>query len=249
MDWHVRYTQQAGWTRDLRRYLFEKAGLARARRVLEVGCGTGAILSELTGQGDLHGLDIDPAALAQCRVNAPGAFITRGDALSLPYPPGTFDVTFCHFLLLWVRDPLRALLEMKRVTHPGGHVLALAEPDHTARVDEPEALAPLGRWQTESLRRRGADPSLGGQLGDLFSRAGLEIVETGAIRGAERAASPEGDPSPAERELEWAVLESDLAGFISTEDLQKMKSLDAEAWARGERRLHVPTYFAWGKIC
>jgi SAM-dependent methyltransferase len=249
MDWHARYTQQANWTGDLRHYLFEKAELARARRALEVGCGTGAILAGLKGQPDFHGLDIDPAALAQCRVHAPGALLTRGDALSLPYRAGAFDVIFCHFLLLWVRDPLRALLEMKRVTRPGGHVLVLAEPDYTARVDQPEALAPLGRWQTESLRRRGADPSLGGRLGDLFSLAGIEIVETGPIQGAERATSPEGDPSPAERQLEWAVLESDLAGSVSSEDLQKMKSLDEEAWARGDRRLQVPTYFAWGKIC
>ncbi|PIV25986.1 MAG: SAM-dependent methyltransferase, partial [Anaerolineae bacterium CG03_land_8_20_14_0_80_58_20] len=42
MNGHERYTQQARWTRDLRAYLFDKAGLRDARRVLEVGCGTGA---------------------------------------------------------------------------------------------------------------------------------------------------------------------------------------------------------------
>jgi len=45
------------------------------------------------------------------------------------------------------------------------------------------------------------------------------------------------------------VLESDLAGFVSSEDLHKMNVLDEQAWQRGERVLHVPTYFAWGKIC
>jgi hypothetical protein len=34
MNWHSRYLQQAAWTRDLRVYLFEQAGLANARSVL-----------------------------------------------------------------------------------------------------------------------------------------------------------------------------------------------------------------------
>jgi ubiquinone/menaquinone biosynthesis C-methylase UbiE len=45
MNWHNRFLQQAGWTRDLRTYLFAQAGIERARRVLEVGCGTGAVLA------------------------------------------------------------------------------------------------------------------------------------------------------------------------------------------------------------
>jgi ubiquinone/menaquinone biosynthesis C-methylase UbiE len=65
MDWHARYTQQANWTRDLRAYLFEKTELSGAGCALEVGCGTGAILSEVSTQADLHGLDIDPDTLAQ----------------------------------------------------------------------------------------------------------------------------------------------------------------------------------------
>ena len=150
MDWHARYTQQANWTRELRDYLFKRIGLTTAERALEVGCGTGAILSEIQTQS-LHGLDILPAALMEARVHAPAARLTRGDALSLPYPNECFEIVFCHFLLLWVSDPHRALGEMKRVTQPGGYVLALAEPDYSARVDEPTELASLGRWQTESL--------------------------------------------------------------------------------------------------
>jgi cyclopropane fatty-acyl-phospholipid synthase-like methyltransferase len=45
VDWHARYLQQARWTRPLREYLYGKAGVDSARRVLEVGCGTGALLA------------------------------------------------------------------------------------------------------------------------------------------------------------------------------------------------------------
>ncbi len=242
MDWHRRYLQQAKWTRDLRTYLFEQAGLNDASRVLEVGCGTGAILSELPDHILLHGLDIDRDALTQCRVHASRASLVQGNALELSYPNRTFDIVYCHFLLLWVTNPLQALLEMKRVAKPGGSVLAFAEPDYTARLDEPRELVPLGRWQTASLKRQGADPALGARLADLFFRAGLQIVETGTIQNA----GP--DPSPEEWEAEWAVIESDLAGFISSADLSKMKRLDEQARERGKRVLRVPTHFAWGQV-
>jgi SAM-dependent methyltransferase len=241
MDWHKRYLQQAQWTRELREYLFKQAGWNGASRALEVGCGTGAILSELPDHAGLHGLDIDRAALAQCQVHAPAAVLAQGDALRLPYRSETFDIVHCHFLLLWVKDPLQALREMKRAAKTGGHVLAFAEPDYTSRLDEPPALMPLGRWQAESLVRQGADPGLGGRLADLFSQAGLRLIETGTIQNVV------GEPSPEEWEMEWAVLESDLAGVVPGQQIQEMRRLDRQARARGTRRLHVPTYFAWGQ--
>jgi SAM-dependent methyltransferase len=242
MDWHKRYLQQAQWTRELREYLFKQAGLNEASRVLEVGCGTGAILSEVSSLTSLHGLDIDTEALAQCRVYAPETLLVRGDALELPYANNTFEIVYCHFLLLWVKDPLQALLEMKRVGKAGAHVLVFAEPDYTARVDTPPELVPLGQWQAESLRRQGADPGLGARLADLFFRAGIELFETGTIQNAGW------EPSAAEWANEWTVIESDLAGFISNDDIQKMKGLDQQARERGNRTLYVPTYFAWGHL-
>ncbi|MCB0119018.1 MAG: class I SAM-dependent methyltransferase [Anaerolineales bacterium] len=242
MDWHARYLQQAAWTRNLRAYLFNKAGLKDARRVLEVGCGTGAILRELETPAALHGVDLDPAALTQALVNARAASLTRGNGLSLPYSDSTFDIVYCHYFLLWVNDPLQAVLEMKRVTSRGGYVLALAEPDYSARVDKPEALRPLGEWQRDALKRQGANPGFGAQLAETFFQAGITLKETGTIQGAEN------EPSVREREMEWAVIEADLAESVSSVEIQKMKRLDEKAWERGERVLYVPTYFAWGQV-
>jgi ubiquinone/menaquinone biosynthesis C-methylase UbiE len=242
MNWHTRYAQQAKWTRDLRAYIFNKIQLNDSSCVLEVGCGTGAILSELPTHLSLHGLDIDPDALTQCKSRVPSASLIRGDALQLPYPENSFDVVYCHFLLLWVSYPMRALLEMKRVTKEGGNVIAFAEPDYRARVDKPEELVQLGKWQIASLKKQGADPNFGVRLAVSFFQAGIELIETGPIQNVEKEASVE------DWEIEWAVIESDLAGQVPDADIQKMKLIDKTARENGERVLHVPTYFAWGQV-
>jgi SAM-dependent methyltransferase len=209
--------------------------------VLEVGCGSGAILSGLATGAAIHGLDREPVRLSEARRYAPQARLVCADALKLPYASGVFDITFCHFLLLWIGNPLLALREMKRVTRPGGSILALAEPDYAARVDKPDELAVLGLWQAEALRRQGADPAAGSRLPELFRQAGIRLVETGSLQTA--GTHP---PTPGERELEWAVLEADLAGLLPVEEIQRLKRLDEAAWESGERVLHVPTYWIMG---
>jgi SAM-dependent methyltransferase len=208
-----------------------------------VGSGTGAILSTLHTSATLHGLDLDASALSQAHRHIPAACLTCGDAHFLPYPARAFDITYCHFLLLWVKHPLQVLLEMKRVTSSHGYVLALAEPDYTARTDQPDELIPLGRLQNESLQRQGADISLGARLADLFFRAGIKIIETGTIQNREHdtLTSEEG-------QAEWEVLESDLAGLLSKRELARWKKLDEDARLCGTRLLNVPTYFAWGQV-
>ena len=242
MNWHTRYAQQANWTRDLRNYIFEKVDLRNTSRVLEVGCGMGAVLSELPEKPQTYGLDINLDSLIECRAHATNAFLTEGNAMHLPFAASSFTIIYSHFLLLWVHDPLRALLEMKRVTEKDGYVIAFAEPDYLQRVDQPEEVIPLGKWQTESLIRHGADPGLGGRLAELFFEAGINIIETGVIQ------SQGNEPSSEEWKLEWDVLESDLKGWVPDQDIQKMKRLDQQARRQKTRILHVPTHFAWGRV-
>lgn len=238
MNWHSRYLQQAAWTRDLRAYIFAQAGLANARRVLEVGCGTGAVLREIDSPAALHGLDLEPASLAECKIHAPAVSLTCGDAHRLPYPDKSFDIAYCHFLLLWVNHPLQVVREMARVSR---YVLALAEPDYSQRVDEPPELAVLGKWQMDALRRQGANPSFGARLAETFHQAGIHITETGPIQGQAVMRTAE------DWKNEWAVIQSDLEDIAPEEEIKKMKALDEAARRDGKRTLHVPTFFAWGK--
>lgn len=244
MNWHTRYQQQARWTGNLRAYLFEKVGLAAAGQILELGCGTGALLESLPVKAGaaVHGADWNLASVMEACLHAPGVSLLCADGHCLPYPHSTFDLTFCHYLLLWVKNPAQVLAEMRRVTRPGGAVLALAEPDYGGRIDYPPALETLGRLQAESLRTQGADPQMGRKLAGLFAGAGLRQVETGILGSEWRISLPPTD------NLEWEVLQSDLAGNLPAQDIEKMRELDEEAWQTGQRVLFVPTFFAWGQV-
>jgi SAM-dependent methyltransferase len=235
---HRRYRQQAAWTQPARAHLLAAAGLPNAARVLEVGCGTGAVLSTLStaSRTGIFGIDIDLAALRFARREAK-ALLTGGDAERLPYSNAVFDITFCHFVLLWVRDPAAALAEMRRVTRPGGAVLALAEPDYSQRVDEPAELAPLGAAQTAALRAQGADPAVGGRLPELFEQAGFSKVESGQLEMQQASA--------ADWKLEHEVLRADLADAVGMESLLEK---DRAAWEAGRRVLQVPTFYAWARV-
>ena len=251
MDLHRRYLQQAAWTAELRHYLLTKVGLAGLGRILEVGCGTGVILKELANPRAgararpqaVHGLDISRDALVQSRTHQASARLCQGDARLLPYAEGSFDLTVCHFLLLWVSEPEQALREMRRVTRAHGHVLALAEPDYSARIDLPAELSSLGLLQARALAARGADTEIGSRLASLFHDAGMRIIETGTIAPWKPEAWTD-----QEFEGEWEILRDDLRGMLDPRELARLKKSDREARRAGVRTLHVPTYFVHAQV-
>lgn len=244
-DWHQRFTLQAQWTGDLRRYLFKRIGIQPNSRILEIGCGTGALLAEFLSfeHAQTYGLDINPEFLDLASRNAQEARLTRGDAHALPYPENSFDLAVCHFLLLWVSQPLSVLNEMARVTQRGGVLAALAEPDYGGRIDHPPELVRLGDLQAAALRVQGADPEMGRKLSGLFRNAGVKRIESGVLGGQWI------DSLTKEyRESEWAVLGSDLENYLSAAEIENLRQLDESAWAQGERVLFVPTFYAWGRL-
>jgi SAM-dependent methyltransferase len=249
MDWHTRYLQQAQWTAQLRSHLFKKAGIDAASRLLEIGCGTGAVLAGLpSSAAGLYGIDLSRSALAQAALHSPAAMLGCADATHLPFLNASIDMTFCHFTLLWVKAPLQVVMEMRRVTRSAGAVLALAEPDYGGRIDFPAELTELGRWQAESLQRQGADPLMGRKLAGIFTQAGLRHVETGILGGEWKSLPDDFPPGSDANELEWEVLQADLAGQVTPEQLDRMRQADQLARQRHERVLFVPTFYAWGVV-
>ena len=213
--------------------------------MLEVGCGTGVLTAELgrATRARVHGLDLERDFLALAQAGDRKTRFTLSDGRALPYRTGAFDLVFCHFFLLWVKDPLQALREMARVTRRGRAVLALAEPDYGGRIDYPASLADLGRLQTEGLRQAGANPMIGRELASLFLRAGLVDIETGVLGGEWRYPLP-----PRDRESEWSTLRADVGGQLPPDRLEELFTIDQAASEHGERVLYVPTFYAIGWV-
>lgn len=242
-QWHQRFVQQASWTRQLREYLYGQLGLSDCMLILDVGCGTGALSSDFQTKigSSLFGIDLDFERLSFARNHDRQSRYLTAEAASIPMKSNTFDLVLCHYLMLWLRDPVSVLREMLRVTKPGGHILALAEPDYSSRIDEPAALAGLGKSQIKSLIKQGANPSIGRTLPALFQSAGCSDVQFGCS-GFQRHTGN----LPEDWELEWEVLEQDLSGSISLPDLSDLKRKDRQAWLDGTRVLWVPTFYAFG---
>jgi SAM-dependent methyltransferase len=242
--WHDWFSTQAGWTRSTRPWLYRQVKLGQADAILEVGCGTGVIAGELArlGPARVVGLDVDVGMLAFARRQENNVTYVQGDAHALPFSAGAFDVVVCHYLLLWLADPVQGVREMARAVRRDGRVLACAEPDYGGRVDHPPELAALGQLQTEALRRQGADPEIGRRLGEIFTAAGLQAT-VGAMAGKwEHPGSPD-----AAFGAEWTMREHDLAGLLSPEELRRLRSLDRQALEEGRRTLFVPTFYALGR--
>jgi ubiquinone/menaquinone biosynthesis C-methylase UbiE len=99
-------------------------------RVLEVGCGTGAVTRELAGWpgvAEVVGLDPSPTFLASARRHNPPTNVEflEGDARALQFPDRSFDVVVFHTTLCHVPESERALGQAARVLRPGGWLARL----------------------------------------------------------------------------------------------------------------------------
>ncbi len=239
-EWAEHFRRQAEWTRAARNYLYRRADLLRARRVLDVGCGTGVITEEVAARtrGRVVGLDINADFLRLREGN--GAAYVLGDALHLPFASGAFDVVICHFVLMWLRDPRRSLAEMVRVTRPGGWVLLCAEPDYGARLDYPDL--PLDAWHIEALRREGADPFMGRKLRALCAEQHLD-AEVGCL-----SAPWTSEAIRDSLDGEWATLSRITREFVSEDERRAVRAREEAAIARGERFVFMPVFYAAGRV-
>jgi SAM-dependent methyltransferase len=160
--------------------LADLAGVRAGQRVLDVGCGPGALTSELVRRvGAEHVAAIDPMAafVAAVARRYPGVDAREASAAALPFEDASFDATLSQLVVHFMPDPIAGIREMARVSQPGAPVVACVWDILGGRSPlnpfwaAAQALDPAADGEA---MRPGARK---GHLVELFATAGLRDVE------------------------------------------------------------------------
>ncbi|MGA9761541.1 MAG: methyltransferase domain-containing protein [Gaiellaceae bacterium] len=114
------------WYRGRRRIVLdaiERLPLPPGARILDAGCGSGAMLAHLRRFGTVTGVDVNPLAVEHARGRGVGPVEVAG-VERLPFADGEFDLLVCLDVLEHVSDDGRALAELRRVSAPGSFLIA-----------------------------------------------------------------------------------------------------------------------------
>lgn len=207
----------------------DAAAVAPGQRVLDVGCGTGALTlaaAAMAGpDGAVTGLDANPEMLAVARRKHTRVDWQHGRAEALPFADASFDAVASQFAMMFFDDRSRALAQMQRVLRPAGR-LAVAvcdsvdnSPGYAALAGALERL--FGKPVADAFR---APFALGdaGALRTLCAKAGLADAVVTQRQGTVRFRSIEALVST-ERACVWTL------GGLLDDDQFKRLLLEAEA--------------------
>lgn len=159
--------------------LADFAGVTAGQRVIDVGCGPGALTTELVGRVGAAAVSaVDPSEpfVEAARQRHTGVDVQLAGAEQLPYQEGAFDIALAQLVVQFMTDPIAGLGEMRRVTKPGGIVAACV-------WDYFSGGSPLSLFWEASRR---LDPEVvtegslagarKGELGEILRAAGLRDV-------------------------------------------------------------------------
>lgn len=156
------------------------ADVVVGQRVLDVGCGPGALTTDLVqrlGPAAVTAVDPSEPFVAAARERHPGVSVERASAEQLPFPDEAFDAALAQLVVHFMADPVTGLREMARVIRKDG-VVAACVWDHAGGQgplslywDAARELDPDVRDESELAGARE------GHLGELFQAAGLHEIE------------------------------------------------------------------------
>jgi SAM-dependent methyltransferase len=122
-------------------------------RILDVGCGTGTMLTYLASYGKAQGVDFDEEAVGYCHERGL-VDVRQGAAETLPFDDGSFDLVTALDVIEHLDDDAVALREMSRVLRPGGQVLVTVPAHRFMWGDQDEVNMHKRRYVAGEIRDR-----------------------------------------------------------------------------------------------
>jgi SAM-dependent methyltransferase len=156
------------------------AGVSAGHKVLDVGCGIGALTAHLRSVGaEAAAIDPSPPFIDAIRIRLPDVDVRQGTAEELPYSTAAFDAALAQLVVHFMTDPVAGLRQMARVTRRGGVIAACVWDGATG------ALAPF--WDAVHVINPDIEDeshlsgARKGHLAELFEAAGLRDVQQGCL--------------------------------------------------------------------
>jgi SAM-dependent methyltransferase len=165
--------------------LFDRLGITRGWRVLEVGPGQGSLHMELRRRvkGPIDAVERSKSFAARlrarCRRDGYGqGTIWETDLIAAPLPPGTYDLIFARWVFLFLPDPEAHLEKLVAALTPGG-LLAIEDYCRPTlrRIPEPPEWENFLKADLAFFASQGGDANIGARLPQLYERSGLTLVD------------------------------------------------------------------------
>jgi SAM-dependent methyltransferase len=160
------------------------AGVQPGHRVLDVGAGPGALtarLVERVGAANVRALDPSTPFVAALRERCPGIEVLQGPAEAIPVADDAVDAALAQLVVHFMTDPVAGLREMARVTVPGGVVAVSVWDGSGGRAPMSDFLRAVRGRSAGAPEERGQQGTRKGELAEIATAAGLQVVESGEL--------------------------------------------------------------------
>ena len=159
--------------------LADLGGIRAGQRVVDVGCGPGALTAELVervGAEAVCAVEPSESFVAAARARYPNVDVRRASAEKLPFDDAVFDAALAQLVVHFMTDAVAGLREMKRVTSPGGLVAACVWDHAGGRTPLAEFWQAAHELDPEVQDESDLAGAREGHLGELFALADLSSV-------------------------------------------------------------------------